>query len=249
MAPLKSVAGVARERLSMAFGIRLNLVIGTHMCTRFLAKTMGYKDERQSMITIVLWVSMSVSLIGVSIVALSGKLRIISVVAIRGRHSGSTAYPEGGPKRDSDRWLCPMLIVLVFCLPLVLIEIFFVGAPMGPPTLVTHLIVEFMGSTARGWRTQAMPSKPHRAAVPAVTGLTLAAILGQTGMENAPLPRGADGTRGRAVRSRSGWSRRHGSICQRQASLAAGNCVMEKIATGPECTAAAARGTRPPLPR
>jgi hypothetical protein len=122
------------------------------------------------------------------------------------------------------------------------------GAPLGPPH-ATHFNVKLLVSEARGGRDAAMLKAPNIVAVLAVTGLTFKAIKRWVNMKTGPLPRGSGATRGRAALFLSGWSRRPGFTCQRRASWAAGNCEMQKIVRSTLCTAAAAWGTRPPLPQ
>ncbi len=120
---------------------------------------------------------------------------------------------------------------------------------MGPTPRATPFNMKWIDSVTMGGRTAAWLEAPNLDAVLADTGLTVKAVLNWENAEIGQLPRGAGATRERLGLRPSGWSRLPGFICRRRASWAGGSCAWRKIARSTSCTAAAARWTRPSLPR
>ncbi len=177
-----------------------------------------------------------------------GMTRRATAEGLLARSVGNAACPAGAPGRANTPRPCPPLFTLVVFLPVALIEFLTAGTPLGPPPRATHFFVMMLVSAIRGGRRAAMRETPTLAAVLAVAGMTFRTVMRRGPMARRPLPRGSGTTRRRTARSQFGWSRRSGSTCRRRASWAAGSCV-QRLCRSSACTAAAAWGTIPPLPR
>ncbi len=233
----------------MHYVIVMDLLFWTHRSAHFMQMTEGVTGELRRTPTTMPWLPTHVRHSGVSIVTHIGCTRVTMNGELTMRTVGNTACPAGGLRIALALQLCPFLIIMFAWPQVALIEFVMTGEPMGPPRHATHFVMKLIVSAARGERSTAMRRAPYLVAVLAVTGLTFRAIMRWVNTENGPLPSESGGTRGRAVLLPSGWNRRPGCTCLRRASWAAGKCAEEKIVRSTLCTAAAAWGTRPPLPR
>ncbi len=235
--------------MSLLYMILADPPFWMHGHERFVMISMGVNGVRKGTPTMMLWMTRPVHHSDARIATHIGVMTITLTEELMVRAIGNTAYPAGAPRRANAPRPRPILIYMITCHPVALVEFITAGVTLGPPPRATHFHVEMPVSVAVCGRLAAMRKVPTIDAVPAVTGLEFRVIRSWRTMGTRLMPRGSGGTRGRAALHLSGWSRRHGFTCPLRASWAAGSCVMRRLATGTVCTAAAAWGTRQPLPR